>query len=282
MNPRQSFRALTAEMESPMTQKQESQPEVPGLRFSGERIIPGEVTRDRELASRRRYQFAAWYVEGKRVLDMGCGEGYGTAILAERAAQVVGTDASEEAIAHAAAKYRLENVAFHCMPAEELSFPNNSFDVVVCLELIEHVEHHIPVMREIQRVLRTDGTLILSTPNKSVTSPGRKKPIHEYHVREFTVGELHDLCRNFFPEVELFSQENPFEKSRRTIRWFMALDFLHLRKLFPRRSKDRVKDRMKDALGETIREEPEPQRWAVISGAKPNCRDIVVVCRKPR
>jgi SAM-dependent methyltransferase len=148
--------------------------------------------------------------------------------------------------------------------------------------LIEHVEDYVAVMEEMHRVLKLGGTLILSTPNKDVTSPGRKTPIHDFHVHEFTIPELRDLCQRYFAEVELFSQENPFEKSRRVVRWLMALDFLRLRKLFSRRAKDQMKDRMREKMGEAINKVPEPERWAVIPGARRTCRDIVVVCRKAR
>ncbi|MDP2897930.1 MAG: class I SAM-dependent methyltransferase [bacterium] len=263
-----------------MNPPQKRQSGIPDLDFSGERIVPGKVTLDRELASRLRYEFAARYVEGKRVLDIGCGEGYGSAMLAQHAAHVVGTDSSEKVVAHATAKYGLSNIEFRCMPAEKHAFPDESFDVVVCLELIEHVHDYAAVMEEMHRLLKPGGILILSTPNKDVTSPGRETPIHDFHVHEFTIRELQELCQRYFAEVELFSQENPFEKSRRIVRWLMALDFLHVRKLLPRRSKDRMKEGMKEKMGETIQEEPESGRWAVIRGAKPNCRDIVLVCRK--
>jgi ubiquinone/menaquinone biosynthesis C-methylase UbiE len=263
-----------------VNQTDEKPSQIPELAFSGERIIPGKVTQDRELASRKRYEFAARYVEGKGVLDMGCGEGYGSAMLAEKAVSVVGTDVSKDVIAYAAAKYPLENVQFRAMPADKHSFPDTCFDAVVCLELIEHVQDHLAVIREIHRLLKPGGTLILSTPNKDVTSPGRKTPIHHFHVHEFTVPELRELCQRYFAEVELFSQENPFEKSRRIVRWLMALDFLRVRKLLSRRAKDRAKDRMREKLGEAIEERPEPERWAVIPGAKRNCRDIVAICRK--
>jgi ubiquinone/menaquinone biosynthesis C-methylase UbiE len=263
-----------------MNQSQKKQGGIPELDFSGERIVPGKVTLDRELASRRRYEFAARYVEGKHVLDIGCGEGYGSATLAEKATHVVGTDRSEEVIKYAAAKYPLPNIEFRCMPAEKHAFPDESFDVVVCLELIEHVQNYVAVMEEMHRLLKPGGILILSTPNKNVTSPGRETPIHDFHVHEFTIRELQELCQCYFAAVELFSQENPFEKSRRIVRRLMALDFLRLRTLFSPRAKDRMKDRMRDKMGETIQEKPQLGRWAVIPAAKPDCRDIVVVCRK--
>lgn len=263
-----------------MNQVQKKQSEVPVLRLTGERIVPGKVTLDRELASRSRYEFAARYVEGKQVLDIGCGEGYGSAMLAEKAAHVVGTDSSEEVVEYAAAKYPLPNLEYRRMPAEKHAFPDGSFDVVVCLELIEHVENYVAVMAEMRRLLKPGGILVLSTPNKDITSPGRETPIHEFHVHEFTIPELRQLCRRYFAEVELFSQENPFEKSHRIVRSLMSLDFLHLRGLFSPRAKNRMKDRMREKMGESIEEQRQPGRWAVIPGAKPTCRDIVVVCRK--
>jgi ubiquinone/menaquinone biosynthesis C-methylase UbiE len=250
------------------------------LDFSGERIIPGEVPRDLEVMHRRRYEFAARYVEGKRVLDVGCGEGYGSAILAETAAHVTGIDVSEEAIAHAAAKYVLKNVEFVWMSAEKLSFPANGFDVAVCLELIEHTRDGIAVMEEMRRVVRPEGTVILSTPNKRVVSPGSRTPLNKFHVREFTVRETKELCRRYFSEVEFFSQTNPFEKSRRWMRWGMGLDFARLRKLFPRGARERMKWGMRGALGETIEEEGEADRWSVVKGVNRDSHPIIAVCRK--
>jgi ubiquinone/menaquinone biosynthesis C-methylase UbiE len=252
------------------------------LHYSGERIIPGEVPIDLELRHRRRYEFAAQYAEGKRGLDVGCGEGYGTAILAQRAEHIVAVDISEKAIAHATAKYQQKNVEFHCFPAEKLPFPDASFDLVVCLELIEHARDHLAVMREMRRVLRRGGVLILSTPNRRIVSPGSPTPLSEFHVREFDVRETQELCRRYFSEVEFFTQRNPFAGSRRLIRWAMSLDFLRLRKLFRRSSRERMKWGVRGALGETVKEEPEPERWGVVRGVKRNSHPIIAVCRKEK
>jgi len=252
------------------------------LHYSGERIIPGEVPIDLELRHRRRYEFAALYAEERKVLDVGCGEGYGSAMLTERAQHVIGIDKSEEAIAHAAAKYAQRNVEFRCACAEQLPFPDASFDVVVCLELIEHAKDHIAVMEEIRRVLKPGGVLILSTPNRRVVSPGSPTPLSEFHIREFHVRETLRLCRGYFPEVELFTQRNPFAKSRRIIRWAMALDFLRLRKLFRRSSREQMKWGVRGALGETVKEQPDADRWAVVRGVNRNSHPIIAVCRKEK
>jgi SAM-dependent methyltransferase len=256
--------------------------DVPKMRFSGERIIPGEVPRDMELMHRKLYEFALQYVEGKRVLDVGCGEGYGSAMLARKAMSVVGVDISEEAIAHAAAKYSLDNVEFRCMPVEHLSFPGDSFDVLVCLEVIEHARGYIAALEEMRRVLRPEGTLVLSTPNKNVTSPRRARPLNIYHLHEFTIREARKLFRRYFSEVEFFSQDDPFAGSRKIVWKVMALDFACLRKLFPRSAKDRMKWRIRESLGETIGETPHSGRWSVVPRIGWYSRTIVAVCRRKK
>ena len=268
------------EEERDVSERENDQVEVPGLEFSGERIIPGKVPEDMELMHRRLYEFALQYVEGKRVVDVGCGEGYGSAMLAGRATSVVGVDISEEAVAHAAAKYSLENVEFRCAPAERLSLPDASFDVLVCLEVIEHARDYVAAVEEMRRVLHPEGTLILSTPNKNVTSPRRPMPLNIYHLHEFTIREARGLLRRYFSEVEFFSQRDPYARSRKVIWKVIALDLAFLRRVFPICVRDRVKWRMREALGETIGEEPEPERWRVVKGAGRYSRTIVAVCRK--
>ena len=260
--------------------KAKSQPN--GLHYSGERIIPGEVPEDLELRHRRRYEFARKYVEGRRALDVGCGEGYGSAILAEKAAHVVSIDISEEAVAHASAAYPMKNVEFQCMPAEQIPFSDNSFDVIVCFELIEHTRDHIAVMNAMRRVLRPGGILILSTPNKRIVSPGSPTPLNKYHLREFSVAETRRLCHSFFADVEFFTQENPFGKSRRLIRRAMALDFGYLRRLLPRSLREALKWKVRGKLRETIEDRPEAGRWAVVPGIDRDSHPIIAVCRKPK
>ena len=250
------------------------------LQFSGERIVPGEVTADQELMHRRRYEFALPYVTGKRVLDLGCGEGYGSSMLAQKASSVVGVDISEEAVAHASGKYALDNLEFRAMPAERLSFPDGAFDVLVCFEVIEHVRDHMAVITETRRVLKPGGTLLLSTPNKNVSSPRSPTPLNVFHYHEFTVAEAKDLFRRHFSQVEFFSQRDPFQKSRKVVWNVLALDVASIRKLFPRFLKDRVKWRMRETLGETLDQAVDRDRWKVVPGIEQYSHTIVAVCRK--
>lgn len=121
-------------------------------------------------ASRRdfhlgRYRFAAGFSEGQTVLDAACGTGYGSAILAERAAAVTGVDISADAVAYAQAHYGSEKTRFLQSPVEHTPLPDRSFSLIVSFETIEHTLSPKAALREFARLLRPDGRLILSTPN---------------------------------------------------------------------------------------------------------------------
>ena len=134
-----------------------------------------------------RYAFASHFVKGKRVLDIACGEGYGTAaLLGAGAAQVVGVDISEPVCVHARAKYKID-----ARPgsAERIPLPAGSADVVVSFETIEHVSNPDRFLDECVRVLAPGGTLIISTPNKGIYTyeGGGRNP---YHCSEMTENEF--------------------------------------------------------------------------------------------
>src|SRR5437667_6043826 len=108
--------------------------------FTGERLIPGEVDVDLLNEHMARYTFAARLARGKRVLDAGCGAGYGSAALAEAAESVTGVDVAADAIDFARAHYQAENLAFEQASVMQLPLPDGGFDLVVAFEVIEHLE----------------------------------------------------------------------------------------------------------------------------------------------
>ena len=133
--------------------------------FTGERLIPGEVDIDLLNEHMARYHFAVRLARGKRVLDAGCGAGYGSAELADVAESVTGIDIAPEAIAFARAHYERPNLSFEEASCTGLPFGDASFDLVVAFEVIEHLEDWKGFLHEVRRVLAPSGQLIVSTPN---------------------------------------------------------------------------------------------------------------------
>jgi SAM-dependent methyltransferase len=162
------------------------------LPLTGERTVPGIAAenywfRRHEVA----YEFAQPLVAGRSVLEVGCGEGYGTALLAATAGQVVGVDYDALTVAHAARRY--PTAAFVRANLAALPVRCAGVDVVATLQVIEHVWDHATFIRECRRVLRPGGLLLVTTPNRLTFSPGRDTPLNPFHSREFTASELTEL-----------------------------------------------------------------------------------------
>jgi SAM-dependent methyltransferase len=168
------------------------------LPLTGERTVPGIPAenywfRRHEAA----YAFAAPVVAGRTVVEVGCGEGYGTALLARGARRVLGLDYDALTVRHARAAY--PGVHFVRANLAALPVPTGSTDVVTTLQVIEHVWDHGQFVRECLRILRPDGTLLVTTPNRLTFSPGLEKPVNPFHTHEFTAAELTALLtRNGF------------------------------------------------------------------------------------
>ena len=181
------------------------------LEFTGERFVPGIAG---EIAHEHwhRYAFARRWVDGKRVLDVACGEGYGSALLSQAAAQVVGVDIAEEAVAHARAAYASRpNLRFEHGSATALPLPDASVDVVVSFETIEHLAgpDQPRMLAEIARVLTADGVLVLSAPNPVEYSQatGYRNP---FHLHEPEREELDALLAPLFPVRHWYGQRRYF------------------------------------------------------------------------
>ena len=173
-------------------------------RHSGERVCPDFP--DQNFHDHLEvYRFVSQFVHQKSVLDIGCGTGYGDHYLMTQGAHSVsGIDKSVDAIGYAKKKYPEENLHFRVMDAQELSHPDNSFDVVVSSENLEHLEDPEKNLSEIRRVLKEGGLLLLGTPNKEIASPGVTSSPNPFHVREFTYEELRTLVRARFRSVYIF------------------------------------------------------------------------------
>lgn len=169
---------------------------------TGERFEPtfmhGRIIEAEHLA---RYAWAAQFARGRRVLDAACGIGYGSRMLAAAgASEVVGVDLDKEVIAEVRAAAG-PGTSFEVADLRQLPFGENEFDLIVSFETIEHVPDPDVVMDEFRRVLRPDGLLALSTPNRDVYTPG-----NPFHLRELTPSELEAELEQRFKSFRLRRQ----------------------------------------------------------------------------
>ena len=181
------------------------------LEFTGERFTP-ECVREIWYEHFHRYVFARGLVTGRKVLDAACGEGYGSALLATEASSVTGVDLSAEAIRHAQSRYvagNLEYVAGDCL---QLPFEDAEFDTMVSFETLEHLEDHQGMMAEFRRVLKPEGFLLLSSPDKAIYTDQQQNE-NEFHLRELYRNEFEALCQDFYPACRLWGQKLFFQSA---------------------------------------------------------------------
>lgn len=173
---------------------------------TGERVVPERSSEGLARANLIRHKAAYLHArkkfrEARRVLDVGSGTGYGSAMIATPNREVVGVDTSDEAVKWANDTYRNENASFLIMPATELRFPDGSFDAVCSIQSIEHFDEVKVFLSEVVRVLRPGGVLAVATPNRLTYSPDGS--INPFHTKEYDARELEQLLADSFEEVEV-------------------------------------------------------------------------------
>lgn len=179
----------------------------PLVEFTGERVIPGQVNDDLWSEHVARYAFARRYARGKRVLDAGCGTGYGSAELAQSAADVVGVDVAADAIEYARRNYPIPHLRFIESSCISVPFQAESFDLLVAFEVIEHLADYRAFLDECARLLTREGLLIVSSPNKSYYALTRSETgPNPYHEHEFEADEFTGELERVFPNVRLLLQ----------------------------------------------------------------------------
>jgi O-antigen biosynthesis protein len=174
--------------------------------WTGERCVPWAPDIQVVYEHFHRYLWAAPIVGGRKVLDLGSGEGFGAAILAQGAAHVVGLDIDERTVEHSKLNYAARNLEFHVGTALDLStYEAGTFGAVVAFEIIEHVRDHERVLDEIVRVLDDEGILVISTPDRRIYSEatGLSNPFHE---KELALEEFIELLKAHFPNVAAWGQ----------------------------------------------------------------------------
>jgi len=255
------------------------------LRLTGERLDDKSTLYAADLARHRvAYRFAETRASGARVLDLGCGTGYGSAELAAAGARVVGMDRVAPA-----ADLRTLGAGARFVRGElrGLPFASASFDLVVSFQVIEHLHDPTDYLREIVRVLRPAGALLLTTPN--LLQSERENP---YHVHEYPAEELAATLTRWFGRVEMLGvfatgPAAAFQAARlRRIQRITRLDPLGLRRRLPRPLVEWLFARLsllvrlaarRGGAAETVREE-----HFLIAPADSACLDLLAVCHDPR
>jgi len=177
--------------------------------FTGERLIPGEVDIDLLNEHMARYHFAVRLARAKRVLDAGCGAGYGSAELADVAESVTAIDTAPVAVEYGRAHYAFPNLAFEQASCTQMPFADGAFDLVVAFEVIEHLENWRDFLQEVRRVLAPAGQLIVSTPNRLYYTESRgTEGANPFHVHEFDFDEFTRELKQFFPYVSMFLENH--------------------------------------------------------------------------
>jgi len=179
--------------------------------FTGERFTP-ECEREIWYEHYHRYAFAKRLVANKRVLDVASGEGYGSHILAQYAQSVIGVDIDKTSVEHANKKYQYNNLQYIQSSCVNMPIDDASIDVVVSFETLEHLAEQKEMLAEIDRVLKPDGLLVISTPDKKHYSDATGFS-NEYHVKELYQHEFKALLDCHWSQQAWYAQSLSFHST---------------------------------------------------------------------
>lgn len=247
--------------------------------------LPQKNFYDNDPEQVSRYVYALKFIENKTVLDAACGRGYGTYFISKKSKTMVGADIRKDYIEFAQNNYSSNNIQFLESDVTKINLSDNTFDVIISFETIEHLQDADSFLREVVRLLKNDGILLLSTPNRDLSSQDHEKPINQLHVKEYSEMELRESLSRFFSSVEIMGQ-NP-----KSVNVVLVQDYLRkynywnsipqtLRKLIP--------NVLKNQLIKTLRFRRGPYSnfsWddVVIEKFKPNISfTLVALCKEPR
>lgn len=194
---------------------------------------------DRHIAA---YKFCSTFAKRKRILEIGCGDGYGTRLLARTALRIIGIDKDADPIRIArlqAKRSGFQNISFRSMDAVNLPTIGR-FQVIVSLQVIEHIHDLDGYLKSMLNNLSRNGKVIISTPNRELRLLPGQRPWNEFHVREFDAARLRNLLEKYFRHVTLYglhARNDLLQAEKRRLklrRIIAALDILHLYYKIPR------------------------------------------------
>ena len=152
-----------------------------------------------------RYRFFSKYAKDKYVLDAGCGFGYGSVILSNYAEKIVGIDKSIQTLKHSAEKYSSNNITYVASDVTCTPFANKTFDTIYAFEVIEHMKNDNAFLSEMRRLLKEDGYIFISTPNKKL-SGYLDGVVNKFHFREYELDEFREKLKSYFSDVEIYCE----------------------------------------------------------------------------
>lgn len=260
---------------------------------SEERIIPDKIATTDDLLIYLRHLFAYEYAKNvltcnSQVIEIGCGEGYGTSILSQYCKEIIGLDVEDNIIAHATKKYASNNCLFKTYDGIKLPFENNACDAVISFQTIEHVEKDIDFISESHRVLKNDGILILTTPNRLNRLKPGQKPWNRFHVREYSPDDLNNILKTIFKEVSIMGisgygevQNIELKRVKRN-RDFAQYDLFNLKKHMP----STIKNSLKGVINYSRKNDKKnianftTDDFFVSQNELNNCLDVMAICVK--
>ncbi len=173
---------------------------------TGERIMPGAVSKSVLSEHYSRYYFALKYSLRGRVLNIASGCGYGSEVLKTKNNEIYNGDISENLVAYGNNRYGSYDNQFLKVDAEKMDFPEKFFDTVVSFETFEHIKNYKQFVKGIARVVKKGGMVVVSTPNKLITSPHSQVPPNPFHYKEWIVEDLIKEFKNDFAIIDLAGQ----------------------------------------------------------------------------
>ncbi|MCM8819280.1 MAG: class I SAM-dependent methyltransferase [Candidatus Omnitrophica bacterium] len=229
-----------------------------------------------------RYYFAKEFVKDKFILDAGCNIGDGTFILASTAKKVIAFDIDRTAINYANKYFKTENIDYFVKDVLNLDFKNKTFDVVVSLEVVEHLLEQDRYLYQLHRVLKDDGLMIISTPNKKIIKIEGSSS-NPTHIKELDYPEFKKLLKKYFKKIDFYGQKrgkgivgyaNYIHKIIR------AIDFFKLRTLFSQNYRNKISDKLAKYTGAKGPESISLEDIKISKFSIGSARTIIAVCKK--
>ncbi len=152
------------------------------------------------------YEFILDKVDGKTVLEIGCGSGYGNKLLALKAEKIYSVDIDPESLEFARKNNFSKNVEYILADVTAgVEIVENSCDICVCYQVIEHIDDKdmARFINEIKRIIKPKGEILFTTPNRKIRLFSFQKPTNKYHKTEYSSKSLKKLLSNYFSELEI-------------------------------------------------------------------------------